>query len=148
LILKPSGTYRFKITGERDYGEIVLTINKEFHLEDARFDLKAMKYFNDYLPNKMYDTFVRVTRGVIRKKFAGEDVTIEDLINDLSKAFADYFLSFFYLTKMWPKAVVLEDLRILKENVDIFTKRVLLKRINEKFEGLLRAIKKVKILED
>ena len=148
MILKPSGTYRFKITGERDYGEIVLTINKEFHLEDARFDLKAMKYFNDYLPNKMYDTFVRVTRGVIQKKFAGEDVTIEDLINDLSKALADYFLSFFYLTKMWPKAIVLEDLRILKENVDIFTKRVLLKRINEKFEGLLRAIKKVKILED
>lgn len=148
LILKPGGTYKFKITGERTYGQIVVSTSEDFRLKDVRFDLEAFKYFVEYLPDKMYTRFVNATRGVLKKKFAGIDISMGDLIDELSKVLADEFLSFGYLSKMWPKAIMLEDIRILREKVDICTKGLVLKQINGKFEKLLRTIKKIKLLQE
>lgn len=143
LVIKPCNGYKFRIIGKEEYGTVFIKLSDNFSFEEVIFDLEAIKHFIDLVPNQVFDVLSRVLKKKISERLSGADADCKDILDEIVSYFDKYFLSVSFTAKNFVNALLFEDISILREPLCLETKRLVLRRLNERFEKILETTKKV-----
>lgn len=152
VILRPNVECTLRIIGWED-AEIHFKLGPDMKLLDAKLNLNGLyELVHSSYPTISY-CVNKFTQNVVELKKEGKPVDYDAMLEELNRSIAKKFLDSSYASKMWVKAVLLEDITLVRYPIwefapEVLPKVTLINVLRKNFEKITDAINEVKLLED